>query len=608
MEALLSNEFVVLVLDALLHLASVLVLGVTVVLACKLLSRAHADVKLLTGLMIAVLLVITRIFLLNNIHRVLGGVDIFVIMVAVAFVLFLTSLILVYKIVAIPVIGSALSSIAIVAAQLALAQYTPILSLKLMPEGQRFAEYAGVANERTKQLMNDARALQSQSNGIKEILQRAMASLAFLTSEPEQDNLSKDFSSGIRLYQERKAYMDSLTEDELAEYRAAMSEFLQEQGLAGAGSRYSLSNLKNAKPEDLENLANFMQDMNTVYGFTDEMPVTPEGEEMPPTAESLRQITANLRAMDFEDGKNAELKGLLSNLMESESFTEGLVEARAQLDELRANSGQIFENFSGADLNAMREKLESASGQKSGLGGINMNPEMPSYPKFAHLPDRRDQAVSFSPGARFKTGGGDSFDSRDRADGSLLEVVLFEETGYVPMRYADEDKAKRLGPVTRDGASEAARGSEVAYYLPILGSNGFPDLAEPEVPEKVPAAVVEVQSPIEDESDYYPLSSLSTRLTDGYVLKVPADPKESEAWTQAAGLIHVDAWFEGAGESNRGTILADGIAYRSGEKIERTDRGRIYYFRFEGLINGQVVIRALKRESAKTEAAQGVDE
>lgn len=128
LEALLSNEFVVLALDALLHLSSVFVLGIIVVLACKLLSRAHVDAKLLTGLAIAGILVLFRVFLIGKTHY-LGPVDVIVVMVLVAFLLFVAALILVYKLMAIPIIGSTLSAIAIVASQLALAHYIPILSL-----------------------------------------------------------------------------------------------------------------------------------------------------------------------------------------------------------------------------------------------------------------------------------------------------------------------------------------------------------------------------------------------------------------------------------------------------------------------------------------------
>ena len=42
LEALLANEFVVLALDALLHVALVFVLSIVVLIACKLLSPARA--------------------------------------------------------------------------------------------------------------------------------------------------------------------------------------------------------------------------------------------------------------------------------------------------------------------------------------------------------------------------------------------------------------------------------------------------------------------------------------------------------------------------------------------------------------------------------------
>jgi hypothetical protein len=53
MAALLSNEFVVLALDALLHLTSVLVLALVVIVACKLLTRGFVHAKLMTGLNIS---------------------------------------------------------------------------------------------------------------------------------------------------------------------------------------------------------------------------------------------------------------------------------------------------------------------------------------------------------------------------------------------------------------------------------------------------------------------------------------------------------------------------------------------------------------------------
>lgn len=197
MEALLSNEFVVLALDALLHVASLFVLGVVVIVACKLLSKGFVESKLLTGLIIAGLLVAMRVFLLNKAHY-LGDVDITVVMAAVSFALFLTSLVLVYKLVAIPVLGTILSSIVIVAAQLALANYTPVLSLKLMPEGQRFAEYAGVSNEKTKLLMEQAKNSKGDSrNNIGRKLKEAFGTLAFWSSEKEQALFSKDLASGV---------------------------------------------------------------------------------------------------------------------------------------------------------------------------------------------------------------------------------------------------------------------------------------------------------------------------------------------------------------------------------------------------------------------------
>lgn len=152
LDIILKNEFVVMAVDAILHLASVAVLAVIVLLACKLLTRGFVDTKLITCLIISVLLVIVRVFMLNNIGVWMPGVGGQLLMILVIISLYFSCFILVYKLVSIPALGTALSSAVIVAAQVALANYIPQLSLKLMPEGQRFAEYAGLANERTKSL------------------------------------------------------------------------------------------------------------------------------------------------------------------------------------------------------------------------------------------------------------------------------------------------------------------------------------------------------------------------------------------------------------------------------------------------------------------------
>ena len=363
MEALLSNQFVVLALDALLHIASVFVLGFIVIVACKLLSKGFVDAKLLTGLVIATLLVFTRVFLLNNAHRALEGLDIVIIMAVIGFIVFLTALVLVYKLISIPLLGTILSCIVIVAAQFALAHYTPILSKILMPEGQRFAEYAGVANERTKMLMAQAENFQGkEGNNIGKILKRALASIATLTSDEEQKTLSKDLSSGIKFIQERRAYTESMTQEEYLEYQRAMGGFLEEQGLGDLQDRYSLANLKNASPEDLENLANFMKDMNKEYGFTDDMPAGFDADDdAPPSLESIQRIAKNLSGIKIGGENSREFANLLKDITGSEEFEAEFAKVRGQMADLKANSGQLMDTFRAADLTGFQRELESAT-------------------------------------------------------------------------------------------------------------------------------------------------------------------------------------------------------------------------------------------------------
>jgi hypothetical protein len=543
MEALLANEFVVLAVDALLHLASIFVLGFVVILASKFLSKGFVDAKIPTGLVIATLLVFMRVFLLNNIHRVFGDFEVIVSMAAIAFVLFLTSLVLVDKLMSLPLLGTILSSLVIVAAQLALAHYTPILSLKLMPEGQRFAEYAGVSNARTRQLMAQAEKFQSdRGSHIGGLLKEAIASIASLTSEEEQKTLSKDMASGVRFVQERRAYTESLSAGELAEYRASMRGFMEEQGV-DLQNRYSLENLKNASPEDLENLANFMKDMNQVYGFTEELSQGAEGgERVPPTIDSLRKIAENLRSVDIGEENSRQFASLLKDMIGSEEVGAEMAKVRGQIAEMKGNSSTLMGALRKTNLKGMQEGLE---------------------PPFSGS----DQGVDLGP---------DSGLLSDLSGSSLL---------------GRGEKLNRSGP----SAPSTASRSRIDYYIPVNTFSDFPKPQRANKPRAVPkGAPKDVHTA--PSADYFSDSELSPSLTDDYVLQAPISPPERGPWINVANTIRIGAWFEGTGDNNPGTIFVDGNAYRSGETIERTHQDEQFLFRFEGVQEGQVILRSLKRE------------
>lgn len=314
LKALLSNQFVVIVIDGLLHFASILALGVIIALACRLLSRGLVKLSLLRALLIALLLVITRIFLLNNLGHVIPEAGGEVQMVLIAVCLLFTTLLLVYKLAIPPLVSTFLISATIVMAQLSLAIYVPQLSLKLMPEGQRFAEFTGAANDRTKLLMLEAKQFEGQSKGFRKILADAAATIKFFTSSSEKETFSKDFASAVSLYNERKAYMDAMTPEELASYRKAMGAFLEEQGMQE--NRYSLSNLKNAKPDDLENLAKFLKEMSEEYNISDQSPQegSLDSDELPTSMESLAQIAQSLSQAEMKVSELAKLGDLFGQL------------------------------------------------------------------------------------------------------------------------------------------------------------------------------------------------------------------------------------------------------------------------------------------------------
>ncbi len=536
LETLLQNEFLVMALDALLHLASIVVLAVTVLLACKLLSRGHVDAKLFVGLMIAMLMVFMRVFLLNNVGRVLPNVNGAILEVVVVLSLFFTCSILVYKLVSIPALGTMLSSATIVCAQLLLANYIPQLSLKLMPEGQRFAEYAGLANDRTKSLMNDAKAFRGQSGGIKRILADAVEAIKFFTSDSEQDQLSQDFASGIALYKARKEYMDNMTPEELASYRKAMSEFLAEQGLAE--NRYSLSNLKDAKPEDLQNLAMFMKEMNQVYGFTEDLPRDGSSnyEASPPSAESLAQMAQSLSKVQLRGADMAKLGSLFKDLgIDADSVMADMAQAHDELADIRDVTGRMVGEFK-----------QLAPGERPAL------------------PVRDDRVQSD-------------------------DVIVSGDYRIKKIQQATENDTPLLGNGSVRATEPEMVNDQVSYFMPravmVIPEDGMEDsVTEPE-----PEPEVEL------EANYFESEALSPMTTEQSVVMIPNDASEATLWRAVSTTIKIDAWFAASGESGYSTIFIEGNAFKEGDILERIHEGQTYRFVFKGIEQGLITLLALER-------------
>ena len=320
------NQYLVLVLDALLHVGAIVILGVLVSLVVKLFSRAHVDFRLVGGLFIIFVIGVFKIYLESNIAGFLPGVTPDLLFGIMILLILIITVILIYWQYSVPLLGATLSALVVVALQITAALGVPKLSLHLMPEGQRFAEYAGLASAHTSQLMEQAKNFENEDG--PSIWQKALHVLAFFTSEEETEALSRDFAAGIEVYKERKALMDSMSDEELAEYRKAMAEFLEEQGMAE--NRYSLSNLKNVQPEDLANMASFMKELNTELGIEDQN----DDSDIPSSADSLRKISQNLKSSELS-GYEKEIFEKLLSLIDQEDFEAGLEQARAELYELK---------------------------------------------------------------------------------------------------------------------------------------------------------------------------------------------------------------------------------------------------------------------------------
>lgn|GEM_PF-2315117 len=554
LDTLLKNEFLVMAVDVLLHLGSVAVLGVVVLLSAKLLSRGFVDAKLFTGLIIATLLVIVRVTLLNYVGQALPTVGGQLLEIIVIIGLYLSAFILVYKLILIPVLGTALSAAVIVFAQLSLANYTPKISLKIMPEGQRFAEYAGLANDQTKKLMADAKAYRSTSGGIQQILADAMEAIKFFTSETEQGQLSKDFASGIALYKERKAYMDNMTPEELASYRIAMGAFLEEQGLKE--NRYSLSNLKNAKPEDLENLADFMKDMNKVYGLTDELPedggASLPKDAPPPSMESLAAMAQSLSKVDMSGTDMAKLSGLFTELgINADAVMAGMAQAREDLAGIRDVTQNMVSDFKAL----VPDEL------------LNF-PEVPGRDSlFAGSSQISDDEVIVSGGYRIKK----------IAEGPAYSSSLFSGD-------------------LEEGATPAMVNDEVAYFMPSSGmmipNEGEEldfDLNQP-APETMPEEAV--------ETNYFEAEELSPITTEQSVVLIPSDLEEKALWRDVSTSIRIDAWFSASDEASKSTIFIAGAALQDGDILEHKQDNQVYRFEFRGIEENLITLVALERTPA----------
>lgn len=322
------NEYLVLACDALLHMGSVLLMGFLVSLIVKVCSRGQVDFKLFGGIFVILMSIIIKVSLEQQIDGLLGGLAPNLLLGIISLAVFVTAVIMVYWQYSVPILGSLLSSIFIVLMLFGCSYGTPKLSLHLMPEGQRFAEFAGLASAQTNELMERAKHFKKKASD-ESLWERALAALSFFTSEDERENLSRDFASGMELYRERKEYMDNMSEEELAEYRAAMSDFLQEQGLEE--NRYDLNNIKNATPEDMANLATFMQELSGEFDIETEV-----GDEdvIVPSAVSLSQISSNLHNAEMSDQERAIFERIMK-LVNNGELAQGIENARADILELK---------------------------------------------------------------------------------------------------------------------------------------------------------------------------------------------------------------------------------------------------------------------------------
>jgi hypothetical protein len=359
------NQYLVLVLDALLHLSTVFILGILVSIVVKLFSRAHVDFRLVGGLFIVFVLGVFKIYLESHIAGFLPGVTPDILFGLMVLLILIVAIVLIYWQYSVPLLGALLSAIVVVALQITAALGVPKLSLHLMPEGQRFAEYAGLASAHTSQLMEQAKNFENKDG--PSVLQKALHALAFFTSKDETEALSRDFAAGIEVYKERKALMDSMTEEELADYRQAMAEFLEEQGMAE--NRYSLSNLKNVQPEDLANMASFMKELNGEFGIEE----STDDSDIPSSADSLRQIAKNLNGAELSDYQKEIFESLLS-LVDQEDFEAGLEQARAELHELKKDlpvGALLFSESSALNFDLQDVEMPTVEAAESALNSVD---------------------------------------------------------------------------------------------------------------------------------------------------------------------------------------------------------------------------------------------
>jgi hypothetical protein len=322
------NQYIVLVLDALLHLGAILLLAALVSFTVKLFSRGHVDFRFFSGLLIIFVIGSVQLYLESNLEVYLPEMTPDIIFGIMLSALVIIAAFLIYWQYSVPLFGSLVSAVFVVALQAIVSLAVPQLSYHLMPEGQRFAEYAGLATAQTSQLMQRAKNFENEDG--PSVWQKALSVAAFFSDEEETSSIHRDFTAGIEVYKERKALMDDMSDEELAAYRQAMSEFLKEQGLSDYSN--SLKHLETVEPEVLVNMASFMNEMNAEFGRES----VSSDEAIPSSLDSLDRISKNLDVSELNTDQKEKFEKILA-LINQDDLAAGLESARAELARLKKN-------------------------------------------------------------------------------------------------------------------------------------------------------------------------------------------------------------------------------------------------------------------------------
>ncbi len=385
------NEHMGLILDGLLYVACYLVLVVLTKLGVRVFHRGPQRGTWFTAAFCVFLVAAFKNLLDGRAGAYLPGMDPYAQMGVGAAATIVAGVCIVYWRYSISFLGSAATAVVLVVAMYASSFVLPMVADEVLPEGPRMAQFIDSAYSRTAQAREAAATFKTVNEAAPGVVAVALDALATLSSKEEFESLKTHFRGGVKFYADRKALMDAMTPEERAEYRKAMAEFMAEQGLAN--DRYSLSALKNASVDDVNNLVAFMKEMSAETRAA----ASDTKIAVRPPEESLQIFLRNIQGVSFSEEDHAAM-AKFSKLFFAEGADRAIAQVRTELVTQKVNPqwagtflAAALESTSGLSVSLMVDDPEVAAlvdGADASASVAAAEPARPAAPRMLTIPTK----------------------------------------------------------------------------------------------------------------------------------------------------------------------------------------------------------------------------